>query len=432
MEEITELNNDSSLSRADENPWYVLATIYGEEPVFEVENKNRNAWNAWALSGLNEVQKASVAKKNRNFMHETPSWNNIRLEIKVLFSQRIPNRSLPRPHEKIDFIDTFFEESVEFSGFIFPAEVCFSGSRIRNIHFHDVFFFEKVIFEHARVQGNFWVDNTYFYDEACFRETEFCNLVTFSKVLFLHDASFIRSHFLHNVLFKAVSFDGSSYFGFSEFHRRNSFTNCYFNKPSNFRYAEFLYQYPHMEGSIFHEKTTISAEAEFWPEPDSSKQELEDAKVSCALLRHLMNTQGLPEQAHFFFRREMHFASKIGSIWERFPYLLFGWLSNYGHSLKRPLHALTWLWALPAVFFWLKDCTDKCANTIGAEIWISLLKAAGLSIANILKFTGIQRVYYEIKDFDALVPLVSDAQTLLAIPLLFLLLLGLRNRFRLK
>ena len=63
MEETTELNNDSSLSRADENPWYVLATIYGEVPVFEVENKNRNAWNAWALSDLNEVQKASVAKK---------------------------------------------------------------------------------------------------------------------------------------------------------------------------------------------------------------------------------------------------------------------------------------------------------------------------------------------------------------------------------
>lgn len=140
MEETTELNNDSSLSRADENPWYVLATIYGEVPVFEVENKNRNAW---ALSGLNEVQKASVAKKNRNFMHETPNWNHIRQEIEYLFSQRISNRSLPRPHEKIDFIDTFFEESVEFSGFIFPAEVCFSGSRIRNIHFHDVFFLKK-------------------------------------------------------------------------------------------------------------------------------------------------------------------------------------------------------------------------------------------------------------------------------------------------
>lgn len=66
MEEITELNNDSSLSRAEENPWYVLATIYSDLSVFDVENKNRKAWNAWAISGLNEVQKEFLAKKTES------------------------------------------------------------------------------------------------------------------------------------------------------------------------------------------------------------------------------------------------------------------------------------------------------------------------------------------------------------------------------
>ena len=58
----------------------------------------------------------------------------------------------------------------------------------------------------------------------------------------------------------------------------------------------------------------------------------------------------------------------------------------------------------------------------------------GLSVSNLLQITGLQRVYWS--DFIECLPwglkFLGGLQTLLAIPLLFLLLLGLRNRFRLK
>ena len=154
----------------------------------------------------------------------------------------------------------------------------------------------------------------------------------------------------------------------------------------------------------------------------------------CEILREQMEAQGFHEQAHFFFRREMQFASKIGSSIQRLPYKLFGLFSDYGHSIARPLSALAGLWALPMLIFWVNICTGKCANTIGAELWVSLIKMAGLSIANIFQITGLQRVYWS--DFIECLPwglkFLGGLQTLLAIPLLFLLLLGLRNRFRLK
>lgn len=147
-----------------------------------------------------------------------------------------------------------------------------------------------------------------------------------------------------------------------------------------------------------------------------------------------METQGLHDEAHFFFRRERHFAVKMLTPWQRLPNNLFACLSAYGFSLKRPLRALALLWALPMLIFWVNICTGKCANTIGAELWVSLIKMAGLSIANIFQITGLQRVYWS--DFIECLPwglkFLGGAQTLLAIPLLFLLLLGLRNRFRLK
>ena len=147
-----------------------------------------------------------------------------------------------------------------------------------------------------------------------------------------------------------------------------------------------------------------------------------------------MEAQGLHEQAHFFFRREMHFAVKMLSPWQRLPNNLFACLSAYGFSLKRPLCALALLWALPMLIFWVNICTGKCANTIGAELWVSLIKMAGLSIANIFQITGLQRVYwsYFIECLPWGLKFLGGLQTLLAIPLLFLLLLGLRNRFRLK
>jgi hypothetical protein len=132
----------------------------------------------------------------------------------------------------------------------------------------------------------------------------------------------------------------------------------------------------------------------------------------------------------------------------RLPYLLFDWFSDYGHSLKRPAWALGILWFFPALIyaFWLiclgcEDFTGSLQTCVAQQsacqtsVAQSALTGSGLSLSNILQFTGLQRAYFGYSYISCLpswLKFLGGAQTLLAIPLLLLLLLGLRNRFRLK
>ncbi|UWQ31052.1 hypothetical protein [Leisingera sp. M523] len=81
-----------------------------------------------------------------------------------------------------------------------------------------------------------------------------------------------------------------------------------------------------------------TAEAKKWR--SQAKQILLTAREACTTVRHILTKQGLPVDEHFFFRREMHFAGKIGSIWQRLPYLLFGLFSGYGYPAVKTREAL--------------------------------------------------------------------------------------------
>ena len=59
--------NDSEqpeLTPANDNPWYWLATLYGEQTRDgidqELAKKNRIAWNCWVADTLSEAQRASI------------------------------------------------------------------------------------------------------------------------------------------------------------------------------------------------------------------------------------------------------------------------------------------------------------------------------------------------------------------------------------
>jgi len=57
------------LKRANDNPWYCLATLYGEQAAEpsprewnkELAARNRVAWNRWMSEALSDEQRASLA-----------------------------------------------------------------------------------------------------------------------------------------------------------------------------------------------------------------------------------------------------------------------------------------------------------------------------------------------------------------------------------
>jgi uncharacterized protein YjbI with pentapeptide repeats len=410
------------LSLAEENPWYVLATI--------CDNQNKNdkgiivngraiqnceVWNSWAWARFQENGDRGVLKIKTLGLILGPKWEGIRERVEERLKKRLnyDNFSFLYGHQ-INLDSTIFTKKVEFTNFIFPFTTTFKGSVI----------FSEAVFHNSIFYSNVYFNGTKFNDIAEFVHTVFCGITHFTE-----QVDFKKNNtFAHSIFYYHVNFSGAI------FRKRSNFRNCEFKKTCDFAASIFAEEYPWLEGTYFNQNFIATAHKYNWPNLNNNKQPLHEARASCEIMRAKMEAQGLHEQAHFFFRRERHFAVKMLTPWQRLPNNLFACLSAYGFSLKRPLRALALLWALPMLIFWVNICTGKCANTIGAELWISLIKMAGLSIANIFQITGLQRVYWSefIQCLPSWLKFLGGAQTLLAIPLLFLLLLGLRNRFRLK
>ena len=147
-----------------------------------------------------------------------------------------------------------------------------------------------------------------------------------------------------------------------------------------------------------------------------------------------MTSQGLPDEAHFFFRGEMECKLKTSRGLENLFYRAYKIVSDYGYSYTRPLVAIAFLWLIWTLiytaYFWSKADVETFAPTLKAFV-----EAAGLSFANIFAFFGFHRRFANTtewsKEADLLIAF-TGLETLLGFILLFLFGLGLRNRFRLK
>ena len=104
--------DNAELKPAEENPWYVLATLYGEEPDEATQNKNRMVWNSWAVSKLNESDKQAIALSRKDGLGEIVNWegeNGIKEEVEKLFKRRLPREKFTQLEKTsiVEFSDTF-------------------------------------------------------------------------------------------------------------------------------------------------------------------------------------------------------------------------------------------------------------------------------------------------------------------------------------
>jgi hypothetical protein len=74
------------LTPANENPWYVLMTLHGEQDGVMVDDdlhdQNRAVWNAWSCQQLDDDAAAELAKQARVNVAETRGWAQIATEVK--------------------------------------------------------------------------------------------------------------------------------------------------------------------------------------------------------------------------------------------------------------------------------------------------------------------------------------------------------------
>ncbi len=337
------------------------------------------------------------------------------------------------------FIGATFGDSTSFSGATFGDSANFNGANFgRNTFFMNATFGETTSFDGAT-----------FDTFVSFHNAKSDGLVSFKgyrKILNKQRTKFIdaekrAAHFAATTLFSEAHFSGRVNFYQRRFGPYDgdtkdlSFANAIFEGPVSFEEAEFPHVLPVLSNTTLPQSTKVSAEPENWPKVpalydifdrtyrDWDRAKHKSAKASAAALRHTMSRQSLPEEEHFFFRREMFHAQRAEPWWKVVHVDIFDALSEYGFSIVRPL---VWLAAVWALGVWVY-------STATAFSW-SIPTAAGYSFSAMFKFFGFQRTYLE-TETEALTggyEVFAACQTVAGFVLLFFLGLGLRTRFRLR
>ncbi len=511
------------LKPANENPWYVLMTLYGEQDGEEVDRelhaKNRAAWNAWAGQGMNLAEQQKTATAAEVDLAEMQGWPTLRETIEARYLNAITDRNgwqqkvptLPSVRKAIELSDlkfgltlccnnfvfpellvvnnSYFDNRTSFTGALFEQGLLskasvfreyadFSSAKFVNaalflggtfgsrVLMDSVNFFKESDFVSVNFESDAFFTNSIFHGlvgfncakfdgdaffglaefkenaEFCptvfkgiagFRDVTFHKQVGFIEAKFDGEAGFDRSVFLGDADFGKSRFSELSYFTETKFGTQGanvkvSFSDSQFLRSANFREARFHSCYPALAGAMLHDKTLFTAKSEFWPK--ASSLDPEQAKASCAAIRHNLGKQGLPEEEHFFFRREMGFTLEIERGWRRVPYWFFKVLSDFGESIERPVTALCWLWFVPTLIYAAFSLTGQICDDL--EV---LLRSAALSVANLFPLFGFQRIWFDPTGFAALSPwlkVLGGLQTVVSLPLLFFFALGLRTRFRMR
>ena len=118
-----------ALKPANENPWYCLATLYGEQPQngfdAELASKNRDGWNNWVVAIAPDGNR--LKDKNDHILINQQLQMN---QIIKKFESRTNGRMMPDTlrTEIISLSNLNFDNAVNFERFVFPLPVTFNNS----------------------------------------------------------------------------------------------------------------------------------------------------------------------------------------------------------------------------------------------------------------------------------------------------------------
>ncbi len=381
----------------------------------------------------------------------------------------------------IDFSGRAFK-NFDFSFFVFPIKVSFkSASFIGDANFNKATFWGEFNLatadvakayakEHASNSADF--TKTIFTGKAKFTETDFRDMVQFSDAEFSSTANFIKAVFFdftdfNNAIFKSLtSFNSAKFshpisFDGAEFLKSVDFSNAIFSygiifnniktKSSvNFTKTKFKKNVPSFYKAELYPNIIWNWDVNLWPQTGKRKNDIDitgknqetritDNQNAYENLSAQMKNLDKYHDEHFFYRQEMRCRRWL----TRYPAKCFYWLyekfSEYGYGIKQ---ALLW-WAvhifagmiaisiLSLINSWLecwKDGVWEAVKSASCSIPVSFANAHGF----LSFYKGpLEKCYMELKmlnGFNA----IWGIQTILGILFLFLLVLTVRIRFRLK
>ncbi|MER0171362.1 MAG: hypothetical protein DU489_12295 [Nitrosomonas sp.] len=454
-----------------------------KEESLALYEKGVEAWNAWAnemlakKAELEENKQWQIDANGKGINEVTREWIN---NSNVNFSN--PNHIFDK---KVDFSDFIFPYSVNFREVTFSGEAWFNNAKFNgdtkfdSAKFNDATRFigaefngltrfigaefnDSVRFNDASFSGTTWFGKASFSDNAWFNNAKFKGAVWFSRASFSGYTDLSDVKFRGKTYFMQASFGGSVDFNQTTFESISVFAAIDGKGHFSFRYTEF-HLAPDFNQAHF-------TEAPQFDNSDFSRA-LQTKEINLSFSSSWRALKRLAIQGHDQERELIFFAAEIKSLRGKedkaFPqplkYLInnnndalwpggsrywFGYFyqcfSDFGRSIMRPL---SWWLGLGALFLFLylkypidaePQATVSCDRTEAALY---------LSVRNALPFlpaTGYSEnlsrsyayLYGKHSDGKENVPnaivFISIFQTILSTILIFLLLLALRNHFRIK
>lgn len=330
-EDGSALRNDGmELGAANKNPWYVLATVFGEqaEDVHPMNYdtvlaaRNRRAWNGWFCDGLSEEERKGLAEKTGLDIDELKPLSSAELqEITKLFQLRLESGAeLPDKTEPTNFREVIFSKYFCAGQFVFVRAAFFDHSTFsETADFRSSIFSEDAFFGLSTFSGG-----------AYFHSPTFSGNADFSSSVFIGTAYFRSSTFSRATYFGFSEFDGDTHFGSSEFIGVADFSSSTFSVDANFKYSEFksttrfnqarfLTAVPEFHEAKLYDDTTFTlpddcrdnwpplegvVQIEGWKRP-VKVMPAEDQKRAYNQLRLFMNQTLQIEQEQFFHRQEL-------------------------------------------------------------------------------------------------------------------------------
>ncbi len=377
----------------------------------------------------------------------------------------------------VDFRNSTFVDTADFDQAIFKRRSRFDSVNFENtVYFRKTTFMETTVFDKSEFKVAAYFDDSKFLPiqgmkgeslgGVGFRTSVFAGEVSFERATlevpadfeyakFQGESNFKNTVFDKRAAFQRATFDRMTDFSCAKFRQQARFHNALFNATTFFRKSEFL-QPPEFFGTDLHENTDFGGikwrktescySSSWWSKiasrfsRENSGSNLVDASSAIQawdrLALIMSQSEKLPER-HEFYRlrmRAQRMHDGIGVL--SFANWLFDILCDYGWSVKK---ALSW-WAVHfiGVGLLLFGHAKDLKNNPGQVFWDSL----GVSFSNAHVFFGLtfeggylygarQRLVESFLD-SSMLSIAGTVQTVIGPILLFLLLLTLRNRFRLR
>ena len=334
------------------------------------------------------------------------------------------------------FRQVTFKSGPEFWGATFTGKANFEGAKFAGITiFRQVTFKGEAEFYYARFERHSYFQQATFTGKANFEEATFTGEVEFRGATFTGETYFLNTTFTGEANFEQTEFLGMTIFREAMFTSVATFHAARFGKTVSFRESEWG-AVPDFIGTAWKDGVAVDDFHQLQTGLITGKIDLRQQSTSDpafrlqALRKMARDADDRPRELDYFALEPQarYQGTGWGARFKRCLVGLYGCFSDYGRGVGRPLRGLVELCLLSMLCYWV--LADRGWRVWDNALLLSLLNALPpLGASSAARESSLEALYG--CDVPTSVHLIAVGEGIFGLILLFLIALGLRNRFRL-